>query len=151
MKPSEITKEIERFSSLLESYNGNTFGRIEIIRTKRVRINTRIPCGKNLLWEPDDYKPLFQIEHQMGGLFDNPLCFSIGRKHVVISTWYFGSGNSEKVVLSHPFVMSWTKFLEKNKIPQDFGLGGHCLPVLFTLEEGLKIIELWIKWVLKYS
>lgn len=151
MKPSEITKEVERFFFLLKSYNGNTFGQIKIIRTKRVRMNSAIPCGGHLLWEPDDFKPLFQVEHQMAGLFQDPLCFSIGRKEVCISTWYFGTGNSEKVVLSHPFVMSWTKFLETNKIPQDLGLSGHCLPTLFPLEEGLRILQLWIKWVLKYS
>ena len=45
MKPAEITKEIEKLFSLLKPYTGNVFGQIEIIRTKRVKINTIIPFG----------------------------------------------------------------------------------------------------------
>ena len=104
-----------------------------------------------LTWEPDDFKPLFQVEHQMDNLFQDPLCFSIGRKEVWISTWYFGSGNPEKDVLCHPFVVSWTKFLKENNIQQTIGLDGSCNADSFSLETGLRILKLWIEWVLKYS
>lgn len=154
MKQTEITGEVERLFSLLGAYTSDSFGQIEIIRTKRARINTIIPFNKNdrnLIWEPDDFKPLFQVEHKMDNLFEDPLCFSIGRKEVWISTWYFGTGKPKKDVLCHPFVLSWTKFLEVNTIPQTVGLDGNCYPESFSLEKGLQILELWIKWVLKYS
>lgn len=154
MKQTEIAKEVERLSSLLQSYVSNVFGQIDIIRTKEFKIDTTIPFDnhrRSITWDSDDFKPLFQVEHKMDNLFQDPLCFSIGKKEVWISTWYLGGINSEKDVLCHPFVLSWTKFLEINNIPQTVGLDGSCNVEFFSLKKGLQVLELWIKWILKYS
>ena len=147
MKPSEIIAEIESiFSQLSARSNFGAFGLIEVKRTKRVNIKSIIPAAnKKPLWEPDDFKPLFQIRHCMDNdLFQNPLCFSIGRKEVWISTWYLAGLGSAENILRHPFVMSWNKFLEVNNLEND-GLE------FVSTEKGLQILKLWVEWVLKYS
>lgn len=152
MKQTEIVKKVEELISLLPSNSQNgAFGQIEVLRTKQIKLLSKIPIAENnLLWEPDDFKPLFQIKHVMDkGFIQDPLSFSVGRNEIWISTWYGSTGDID--ALNDPFVLSWKKFLEKNKMEQKHGLCGNCNPEFFDLEEGFEFMQLWIEWVKKYS
>ena len=166
MKTKEVTSFVENLMSKLpENIENSVFGPVSVLCTNKIKIESKLPKSNRPLEFSDDLQVLFEIKHSIfNDFFQEPLIFSIGRQEIWISTFYHSSGGKEKDVRNHPFVLSWERFLEENKLTdreKQVGFYGHgCVEVYSSnkkddrfesFEKGLDLLVKWIDWIKKYS